>query len=278
MGKGAKAKVFSLGLVFAVLLFYSPQALKAQGTSKGNLIGFVYGQDGTTPVAGAVVTVKNISNGKVFSSSASDNLGIFRVKGLDTGLYALGVTAAAGDFNSGELVGVAANETSKIAIAITPFEKDVAEAVQQVTKEQQEKGEARIGHVVSYNPGKKEANVFIERGLLQSGDRIHVKGYIEHGLLQPGDKTQDKGEKTDFYQDAKSLQIQGSGVRKILAGQYGTLPLIKPAIAGDIVYVSCKRGIPPLFFAPLGVAAVMVGGATLTATSDETTASQFRNR
>jgi len=261
MGKGAKAKVFSLGLIFAVLLFYSPQTLKAQGTSKGNLIGFVYGQDGTTPVAGAVVTVKNISNGKVFSSSTSDNLGVFRVQGLDTGLYALGVTAAAGDFNSGELVGVAANETSKIAVAITPYEKDVAEAVQQVTKDQQEKGEARIGHVVSYNPGKKEANVFIERGLLQSGDRIHVKG-----------------ENTDFYQDAKSLQIQGSGVRKILAGQYGTLPLTKPAIAGDIVYVTCKRGVPPLFFAPLGVAAVMVGGATLTATSDETVASQFRNR
>jgi len=261
MGKGATAKVFSFGLIFAVLLLYSPQVLKAQGASKGNLIGFVYGQDGTTPVAGAVVTVKNISNGKVFASSASDNLGVFKVQGLDTGLYALGVTAVAGDFNSGELVGVAANETSKIAIAITPYEKDVAEAVQQVTKDQQEKGEARIGHVVGYNSGSHIADVFIERGLLQSGDRIHVKG-----------------ESTDFFQEAKSLKIQGSGVRKILAGQNGTLPFIKPAIAGDVIYVSCKRGIPPIFFVPLGVATVMVGGATLSATADEMTASQFRNR
>ena len=261
MGKGATAKVLSLGLIFAVFLLYSPQVLKAQGASKGNLIGFVYGQDGTTPVAGAVVTVKNISNGKVFASNRSDFLGVFKVQGLDTGLYALGVTAVAGDFNSGELVGVAANETSKVAIAITPYEKDVAEAVQQVTKDQQEKGEARIGHVVGFNSGSHIADVFIERGLLQSGDRIHVKG-----------------ESTDFYQEAKSLKIQGSGVRKILAGQNGTLPFIKPAVAGDVVYVSCKRGIPPLFFAPLGVAAVMVGGATLSATADETTASQFRNR
>ena len=261
MGKGAKAKVLSLGLILAVLFFYLPQVLKAQVAGKGNLIGFVYDQDGTTPVAGAVVMVKNISNGRVFQSSKSDNLGVFKVQGLDTGLYALGVTAVAGDFNSGELVGVAANETSKVAIAISPYEKDVAEAIRQVNKDQQEKGEARIGHVVGFNSGSREADVFIERGLLQSGDRIHVKG-----------------ESTDFYQDAKSLKIQGAGVRKILAGQNGMLPFIKTAVAGDVVYVSCKRGIPPVFFAPLGMAAVIVGGATLTATAAETVASQFKNK
>ena len=261
MGKGAKAKVLSLGLILAVLFFYAPHVLKAQSPGKGNLIGFVYDQDGTTPVAGAVVMVKNISNGKVFESGKSDSLGVFKVQGLDTGLYALGVAAVAGDFNSGELVGVAANETSKIAIAISPYEKEVARAVQQINKDQQEKGESRIGHVVGFNSGIREADVFIERGLLQSGDRIHVKG-----------------ESTDFYQDAKSLKIQGAGVRKALAGQNVMLPLIKPAVAGDVVYVVCKRGIPPLFWAPLGVAAVFAGNAVLTATGDEKTASPFKNK
>jgi len=261
MGKGAKAKVLSVGLILAVLFFYAPHVLKAQVAGKGNLIGFVYGQDGTTPVAGAVVMVKNISNGKIFESSKSDNLGVFRVQGLDTGLYALGVMAIAGDYNSGELVGVAANETSKIAIAISPYENDVAEAVQQVNKDQQEKGESRIGHVVGFSSGSREAEVFIERGLLQSGDRIHVKG-----------------ESTNFYQDAKSLKIQGAGVRKVLAGQNCMLPLTKPAIEGDVVYVVCKRGIPPFFLAPLGIAAVIAGSAALTPTGDETTASPFKNK
>jgi hypothetical protein len=261
MGKGAKAKVLSLGLILAVLFFYLPQVLKAQVAGKGNLIGFVYDQDGTTPVAGAVVMVKNISNGRVFQSSRSDNLGVFKVQGLDTGLYALGVTAVAGDFNSGELVGVAANETSKVAIAISPYEKDVMEAVQQVNKDQQEKGESRIGHVVGFNSGSREADVFIERGLLQSGDRIHVKG-----------------ESTDFYQDAKALKIQGAGVRKALAGQNCMLPFIKPAVAGDVVYVVCKRGIPPFFLAPLGIAAVIAGSAVLTPTGEEITASPFKNK
>jgi hypothetical protein len=259
MGKGANAKVLSLGLVLAVLFFYAPHVLKAQVAGKGNLIGFIYGQDGTTPVAGAVVMVKNISNGRVFQSSKSDNLGVFKVQGLDTGLYALGVTAVAGDFNSGELVGVAANETSKIAIAISPYEKDVREAVRQVIIDQKEKGESRIGHVVDFYSGNREADVFIERGLLQSDDRIHVKG-----------------ESTDFYQDSQSLKIQGAGVRKILAGQNGMVSLIKTAVSGDVVYVCCKKGILPFFLAPLGIAAVITGSAVLTPTGEEVTASTFK--
>jgi hypothetical protein len=260
MGKSGIAKVISVGCIVALFLFYAPHVLNAQAAGKGNLIGFVYDQDGTTPVAGAVVKVKNISNGKVFESSQSDNLGVFRVQGMETGLYALGVAATAGDYNSGELVGVAANETSKIAIAISPYETGVAQAVQQVNKDQQETGESRIGHVVDFSSGNLEANVFIERGLLQSGDRIHVKG-----------------ESTDFYQDAKSLKIQGSGVKKALAGQTVMFPLMKPAVANDVVYISCRRGIPPFFLAPLGIAAVITGSALLTPTGDEETLSRFKN-
>jgi len=115
MGRGVKVKVVSLGLAAAMLVFSSPLVLKGQVPAKGNLLGFVYGQDGTTPLPGAVVMVKNISSGRVYESSASDGLGIFKVQGLETGLYALGVTSPKGSFNSPDLIGVAANETSKIA-------------------------------------------------------------------------------------------------------------------------------------------------------------------
>lgn len=260
MGKGIRGKVVFSGLIAAVLIFYSPQVLKGQVPSRGNLLGFVYGQDGTTPLSGAVVMVKNISSGRVYESAASDGLGIFKVQGLETGLYALGVTSPSGSFNSTDLVGVAANETAKIAIALNPYESAVREAVQQVNKDQQEKGESRIGHVVAFIAGGGQADVFIERGLLQSGDRIHVKGV-----------------NTDFYQDARGLMIQGASVRKAMAGQNCMLPLIKPCVAGDIVYVVCKRGIPPFFLAPLGIAAVVAGSAALTPTGDEQTASPFKN-
>lgn len=260
MGRGVKVKVVSLGLIAALLVVSAPQALRGQVPARGNLLGFVYGQDGTTPLPGAVVMVKNISSGKVYESNASDGLGIFKVQGLDTGLYALGVTSPKGTFNSTDLVGVAANETAKIAIALNPYESDVQEAIQPVNKDQQEKGESRIGHVVAFLSGGSQGDVFIERGLLQSGDRIHVKGV-----------------NTDFYQDAKGLMVKGASVRKALAGENCLVNLVKPAEAGDIVYVVCKRGIPPFFLAPLGIAAVVAGSAVLTPGGDEQTASPFKN-
>jgi hypothetical protein len=260
MGRSVTGKVVSLGLVAAVLVFFSPQVLTGQVPAKGNLLGFVYGQDGTTPLPGAVVMVKNISSGKIYESAASDGLGVFKVQGLDTGLYALGVTSPDGSYNSTDLVGVAANETAKIAIALNPYEKDVQEAVQPVNKDQQEKGESRIGPVSEFKSGISRAAVFIERGLLQSGDRIHVKGAT-----------------TDFYQDAKGLLVQGASVRKAMVGETVEIAINQACVPGDIVYIVCKRGIPPFFLAPLGIAAVIAGSAALTPSEKEQPASGIKN-
>jgi hypothetical protein len=253
----ARKNVF-VGLALAVLAFCLPQIANAQVLGKGNLIGFVYGQDGTTPVEGAMIVVKNISTGKVFESGRSNNLGVFKFEGLDSGLYSLGVTGTTGSYNSSDLVGVTNAETAKIAIALSPYEKEVAQAVKQINKDQQEKGESRIGHVAGFGPGGKAADVFIERGLLQLGDRIHVKG-----------------PKTDFYQDTRSLMVQGAAVKKAFAGQNTLVDLVKPFVTDDVVYIVCKKGIPPLFLAPLGIAAVVAGSAVLTPSGNEETASDF---
>jgi len=255
-----KGKVVCLGLVAAILVFCSPQVLKGQGPARGNLLGFVYGQDGTTPLSGAVVMVKNVSSGRVYESAASDGLGVFKVQGLETGLYALGVMSPDGSYNSTDLVGVTANETAKIAIALNPYEKDVREAVQPVNKDQQERGESRIGPVSKFLPANSRADVFVERGLLQAGDRIRVKG-----------------PSTDFYQDARDLMVQGTSVRKALVGESVSISTKQACDPGDIVYVVCKRGIPPFFLAPLGIAAVIAGSAALTPSVTEQPASAIKN-
>lgn len=254
------SRVFCLGLIAAVVVLYSPQGLKGQVPARGNLLGFVYGQDGTTPLEGAVVMVKNVSSGRMYESPASDSLGVFKVQGMETGLYALGVTSPNGSFNSTDLVGVSANETAKIAIALNPYEKDVREAIQPVNKDQREHGESRIGPVSAFLPANGRAEVFIERGLLQAGDRIRVKG-----------------PSTDFYQDAKDLMVRGTSVRKALVGESVSLSLKQSCDPGDIVYVVCKRGIPPFFLAPLGIAAVIAGSAALTPGQNEQPASAIKN-
>jgi len=267
MIRGAKSKAVSLGLVFAVLLFCAPQVLRSQAAGRGNLIGFVYAKDGTTPVQDAVVLVRNVSTGTVFESKKSDSLGIFRFESVDAGIYAIGVTSKDGDFNSSDFVGISPNDTAKVSIALTPYENEAVAAAQQVAKEQKESGESRIGRVINFNAGAREAEVFIERGLLQVNDRIRVKT----------ETAETSGVKTDFYQDAKVLKIGATSINKALAGQTILLGLQKPAIPGDSVYVVCKKGVPPIFLAPLGLAAV-IGGIGLTTLGEEETATPFKTK
>jgi len=46
----------TLGVLLSLFLFSTSQSLTAgDGTPKGNIIGFLYGKDGTTPLEGAML-------------------------------------------------------------------------------------------------------------------------------------------------------------------------------------------------------------------------------
>jgi len=239
-------KAVSWGLVFALGVFLSPHLLMPQVSGKGQLVGYVFHKDGSTPVQGVVVVAKNVTTGSVFQSSKTDGLGLFKFEGLEAGIYALGVTSVQGNYNSQDFVGVKPNETAKISIALDPFDREAIEAARAVAKEEKERGESLVGKVVTYSPQTKEAGVAIDRGLLQSGDRIRVKGGV-----------------TDFSQDVTTLRVHGARVTRCLSGDQALMPVGKPCSAGDGVYIVCKRGVPPLFLAPLGLAAIVAGSASL---------------
>lgn len=124
MFKAVRLKSVSLLLIFSFILFYSPCLLKAQGKNGGNLIGFVYDKDGTTPLEGAVVNLRNVSTGAVNESSKTDKLGIFKIEGIDEGLYVVGLSLKEGDFNVENLIGIKANETAKVSIALKAQAKE----------------------------------------------------------------------------------------------------------------------------------------------------------
>ncbi len=241
MFKGAKVLVSPV-IVLGLLALTTPGTVTAS-TGTGQLVGFVFGPDGTTPVAGAVVTLKNVSNGTAVDSAKSDPLGAFRMTGLERGLYALGVSSVQGRFNAADVVGISPSETTKVSIALVPFETAIAPAAQQVVQEQKQDGESRVGRVVRYLPATQQAEVFIDRGLLQTDDRIHVK-------------TENRKDLTDFRQNARVLIFNGVQVKRLLVGQTGLIPVNKPCLPEDLVYVSCKRGVPPIFLLPLGIATV----------------------
>jgi hypothetical protein len=251
MRRGAKV-VVSWGSAAALIFCLITPALKSQAPGKGNLIGFVFEKDGSTPVAGAVVVVKNVSTGAVIEGQVSDGLGVFRISGLDPGLYALGVRSDKGNYNSQDFFGVTPDKTAKISIALKPYDPAAASAAEAVIKEQRDKGEAFIGKVVRYLPETKEAEVLVEIGLIQDEDRIHVKGVV-----------------TDFYQDLRRLKAYGAKAERVLSGNTAIFPVPGPCETGDFVYVVCKRGIPPFFLMPLGVAAIVAGAVPLSAVYEE---------
>lgn len=261
MVRGARHSSFPL--LFLALLFFigtASQPLRAQTPEKGNLVGFVFDKDGKTPIEGAVVIVKNVSTGAVYRANPTNGQGLFKIDGLNKGIYTFGVTTLAGDFNGNELIGILANETAKMFVSLSPYDGQVQSAVLGVLKEQQEReGEARVGRVVGYNPNTREAEVFIEKGLLQLDDNIRVRG-----------------RSTDFYQDVKAMKIGAAAVRRALAGQNVLVKVVQAADLGDIVYVVCKRGLVPIFWVPLGAAVASLTTLTVIELTKKECVSPFK--
>jgi len=217
--KAFRSKWLAWGVVGAVsLLFFPCEAISQAKT--GAMMGFIYADDAKKPVEGAVVKLRSVQDGKEFQSGPTDKNGMYALKGIAEGRYMVGVSSKEGDFNFDYELLVKADETAKLSLALKP----------QISGQQTERGETRIGYVFGFSLQAGEAEVYLERGLLQIGDRIHVKGAT-----------------TDFYQDVKSLKSKGAAVDKALAGRNFVLALEKAAISGDIIYVVWKQGVPPAF-------------------------------
>ncbi|MCX6561375.1 MAG: carboxypeptidase-like regulatory domain-containing protein [Candidatus Aminicenantes bacterium] len=246
------------GLLACLFSFAVP--LIAQAPARGNLVGSFFEKDGTTPVVGAVIKLRNISSGAVYEAPASDKSGFFRLDGLAKGIYNFGITTTAGDFNTNELVGIIENETTKISISLNIYEGEIRQAMQEIAREQSVKdNEARVGRVVQFIPGTKEAVVFVEKGALQVDDRIRVRGIT-----------------TNFYQDVDALGLDGYKIKRALAGQSPFMKIIRDVQIGDAVYLCCKKGVPPFFLTPCGIATVVGGMAGLITVVDKKEVSPFK--
>ena len=235
-------------LICLALFLFSLGLLATERGDKGNIVGFIYGPDGSSPMEGAVVKFKNLISGSLYLSTASDSYGIFKVEGVDSGMYTYGVTTGQGDFNADSTIGlkVDSGETAKLSIALNTYEKEEASAVENVIRDQEIKGESFIGMIAAFNPSTKTAVVQVSQGLLRSEDRIHTKG-----------------EATDFYQEVRELKVGAQPADRVLAGQAGMMKLEKNAQNGDLVYVVKNKKFSPLFLAPLGIAAVVAGNSAV---------------
>ena len=240
--------IIIVGMI-GVFLIASPYLLKAQNPVTGTLVGYVFDQDGTSPLKDAVVTIKNITTGKTYKSEGSDFNGMVRIENIEKGVYQYGVTTSKGDFNSDNLIGIQEGNTANVSIVLSPYDEKEAQAVDQIYQNVREDGEALVGRVEKFDPVSNIADIFIIYGFLQQSDRIHVKG-----------------NRTDYYQDVSGLVLDGTTVEKAFAGTTVKSRLERNTDVGDLVYVICKKsGALPLFLThPCGIAALVAGAGFVT--------------
>ncbi|MCJ7682598.1 MAG: carboxypeptidase-like regulatory domain-containing protein [Candidatus Aminicenantes bacterium] len=113
-----------IGFVLAsFILFLTPvmQADSVEATS--TLVGFIYAEDGVTPVEGAVFKISNVKTNQVYASGRTDELGIFKIDGIEQGMYLAGINTAELAYALPNVLGFKGGETAKLSLALQPGQK-----------------------------------------------------------------------------------------------------------------------------------------------------------
>jgi len=101
-------------IVFAAGIF----AAAAAPADLGALSGSVVGDDMTTPLAGAVIRVVNVADGREYVSQPSGPNGLFELSGITEGRYAVTVSAAGSSFTLKERLYVKGREMGDLRLGL----------------------------------------------------------------------------------------------------------------------------------------------------------------
>ena len=131
-------KVRKFKLVLSAVVLFSFVCISSyslmSNTGGGNLVGFIFAEDQTTPIPGAILKLRNVNTGNEYASGETDNLGIFTLKDVEAGLYIVGISSEEGDFNFNHLIGIKTNETAKVSFSLAPEEKQPTRQTQSEEK------------------------------------------------------------------------------------------------------------------------------------------------
>ena len=139
--------LFSILSVLVLVLLLAPFQGRGEETGKGSLIGYVYARDQITPVADAVLVLKNVESGQVIESGASNELGMLTLKDIDAALYMAGIrTETDRNFNIHAMLGIKDGEIGKAVFTL------VQEQEQEQTQDESGEKDKRCPKGESYVP------------------------------------------------------------------------------------------------------------------------------
>jgi hypothetical protein len=119
---------FIIGSFFISILFFWPHSVMAQTNKEGSLVGYIYKEDCTTPVEGAVIRMRNISGGSEYESKESNKLGAVAINSIEEGLYTVGIFTEDGGFNIENIIGIKANELAEVSFTLRPLAQETPPA------------------------------------------------------------------------------------------------------------------------------------------------------
>jgi len=94
------------------------KAGEAEAQGIGVLTGKITFEGTKTPVAGAVVKLRNLNNQREFVSRPSDAKGVYTIMDVEEGWYTVGVSTPAGDFNLSYGVYIKAGERASLSMEL----------------------------------------------------------------------------------------------------------------------------------------------------------------
>jgi hypothetical protein len=109
-----KRILLSAAMLVAAGLFASA----AVPAGLGALSGSVVGDDMTTPLAGAVVRVVNVADGREYMSQPSGPNGLFELSGIAEGRYAVTVISGGSSFTLKDRLSIKGRETGDLRLSI----------------------------------------------------------------------------------------------------------------------------------------------------------------
>lgn len=109
------------GKIFLTLFCFGFLVVPVSNFAKpsiGNLMGFVYGNDGKSPLHDAVVLLRGADTDKIYQSEPTCKTGSYKIANIDVGTYIVGLKVNQETFNVDGYVNVAEGKTDTLSLSL----------------------------------------------------------------------------------------------------------------------------------------------------------------